>query len=194
MKKIAEGITQKLIEHQIVSEEDRAIYEYGFWQGMVLIVNTLSIMAFGLLLGMLWQSLVFTVAYSILRIHAGGYHAKTQGGCYILSMLLITTALLAIKWVAWNALHCLIITFLSGVIIFVLAPVEDHNKPLDEIEQKEYRKRSILIYLCLFSATLAFLLIQQIEISAVITVSISIASVMLVAGKVKNKINLNFHE
>lgn len=53
----------------------------------------------GFTFGMVWQSVLFTAAYMTLRVYAGGYHAPTQLRCYILSFIMVVTALLLIDWI-----------------------------------------------------------------------------------------------
>jgi len=81
---------------------------------------------------------------------------------------------------------CLVIMALSGIIIFVLAPVEDENKPFDATEIIVYRKRS-RISLCILTAmSVIFLLADNTPIASCIIVSVMVVSVMLVLGKIKN--------
>lgn len=89
MQHLANIFTNKLIKYQIIKVEDKELYVYGFWQGGIFIVNLVTVIIIGLLFNMLWQSLVFMVAYGLLRPMAGGYHARTQYNCYILSIILI---------------------------------------------------------------------------------------------------------
>ncbi len=93
MHQLAERFTNKLIEWEIIKSEDKDLYTYGFWQGTIFIGNLLSVVVVGLLFGMLWQALVFTAAYGLLRIVAGGYHARTQRNCYIFSIAMIIVVL-----------------------------------------------------------------------------------------------------
>jgi accessory gene regulator B len=147
MRSIPETLTERLMEWQIVKDEDRELYTYGFRQGAVLIFNLIIIIAAGLLFNMLWQSLVFTAAYAGLRTSAGGYHARTQRDCNILSVFLIIAVLCALKWIPWSGAACLIAVAVARITVLVLAPVEDENKPLDETETVVYRKRSRSLFL-----------------------------------------------
>ncbi len=83
MKHFANLLTNKLVVWNIIKSEDRELYAYGFWQGTILIINFITVVIIGLLCHMLWQSLIFMLAYGVLRPVAGGYHARTQRNCYI---------------------------------------------------------------------------------------------------------------
>lgn len=145
---IAEQMTQSLINAQIIENEGREIYRYGIQQGLTMILNLLTTLAIGLICGMWWQAFVFMLAYIPLRSYAGGYHAKTPFRCYLFSIALMVTTLLAIRIVHDTILICCFLMLLSCVCILLFAPVEDHNKPLDAMERRIYKKRTRWI-LCL---------------------------------------------
>jgi len=175
-----------MIQHKIIAESDKDIYLYGFWQGIVFIINMISVLIIGLILDMLWQSIVFTIAYGCLRIFAGGYHARTQKNCYILSLILIIVALSIIKYVHWNELLCVVSSILSGIVIFTLAPVEDENKRLDEQEKKVYKKRTRIIFVLLSVISMICLITGQLHITICFTISLLTSAIMVLLGKVKN--------
>lgn len=191
MEYLANMLTNKLVKMQIVKDEDKELYAYGFWQGAIFLFNLATVVIVGLLFHMLWQSLVFMVAYGLLRPVAGGYHAKTQRNCYILSIVLIITVLCAIKWLPWNTWASLIILLISTSFVFLLAPVEDQNKPLDELEQLVYKKRSRIITILLLFLAVLFIGAGQSQITNCITISIFASAIMLILGKIKN---LTFHQ
>ena len=151
MESLAKILTSTLVKWNIVKDENKELYVYGFWQGFVFIINFTSVVIIGSLFNVIWQSLVFMIAYGLLRPITGGYHARTQKGCFILSILLIIAVLSVIRWLPWNNLIRLMVLVVSTSIVYLLAPVEDRNKPLDELEQQVYRKRSRIIVILLFS-------------------------------------------
>ncbi|MDD3339848.1 MAG: accessory gene regulator B family protein [Lachnospiraceae bacterium] len=186
MEYLANKLTNQLAKWQIVKEEDKELYAYGFWQGAVFILNIITVVVAGVFFQMLWQSLIFMVAYGLIRSMAGGYHARTQRSCYILSIALIVSVLAILKWVSWSVLACLILLASSVCSVFLWAPVEDRNKPLDEIEQYVYKKRSRIIAVFLFVTAILFITINQVEIASCISVSVAASAIMLIFGKISN--------
>ncbi len=81
-----------------------------------------------------------------------------------------------------NNLLIIVLSIISSVIILALAPIEDENKPVDELEIKVYTKRTIrnlslvLIVLCI---TLMF---NKINLSACICISLLCNGIMLILG------------
>lgn len=187
MKKVADIFSEWLVESEIVRKDDRELYAYGFWQGGVLLFNFLTVAVIGIITNMFWQSVVFTIAYGLLRPVAGGFHARTQRNCYFYSILLLVLVLGILHWNQWNAITCIFIVLASGSVVYKLAPVEDENKPLDDVEVAVYRHRSRIVCGVLAIAVLLLLLINEIEMASCIAVSILAASVMLVLGQVRNR-------
>ncbi len=147
MSNLIANFTRILIENEVIDAEDKEIYDYGLKQGMIIVLNAITTIMIGSLFGMLSETIVFSIAYIPLRSYVGGYHAKTQLRCYLLSVLLIICVLFAIENILWTSSIVLGLTFISGIIIFILAPMEDSNKPLDSIEKKVFRVRTRIIFL-----------------------------------------------
>ncbi|WP_089611184.1 accessory gene regulator ArgB-like protein [Dehalobacterium formicoaceticum] len=173
----------QLVEVNIINRDDKELYFYGLEQGLIMLANVITILMIGLIFGMVWQSIVFIVAYLPLRSYAGGYHAKTQIQCYLFSIVLIFAVLFAIKFISWTSLVCFSLAFVAGIIIFILAPLEDSNKPLDDIERAVYKKRTRIILGAEFCMLLVMLVLDANQISICISVSFLAMGSMLLLGK-----------
>ncbi|NLP30720.1 MAG: accessory gene regulator B family protein [Clostridiales bacterium] len=183
--RVDERVVESLISLGVVPSEDKDIYVYGVGQGIVLLVNLISVIIIGLLLGMVWQSLVFILAYIPIRSYAGGYHASTQLRCYILSNAVVVAVLIAIRLVPWNGYACLSVTIFSIITIILLAPVEDLNKPLREIEIKVFRKLTrIILVILLVIALILWYFAKQFSICVII--ALLVVAIMLILGVIKN--------
>jgi accessory gene regulator B len=98
-----------------------------------------------------WQTTMFIVGFVPLRSLAGGYHAKTHFRC-LMTLLFTYAVFLAIIYLMPQELYIsatMICVSLSLILVWLLSPVEDKNKPLSASEQRYFRGRSrftILIY------------------------------------------------
>lgn len=191
--KMAETITQKLEENNTIQSENREIYRYGFQQGFTILLNIVTIVIIGLVLKSLLQALLFMMFYFPLRSYAGGFHAKTAIRCYVYSMVIIVMILLAIRFAPITNLIYTIITVISSVVILSLAPVQDHNKPLDQTERKVYKVRTLIVWaieVILFSIAIYF--DWKILISCLPWVFV-IMALILCLGVINNRINSEDH-
>lgn len=185
--KVIDNFANFLVKNDIIEEERKEIYTYGLNQLIVYIYNFITILVIGLLFKMLWQAMAFTLFYMIIRPYAGGYHARTPRMCYFLSLIVIVTVLLAIKMIPFNMVSNLIMYIFSSVVILKLSPVEDENKPLDDLEKDVFRKRTIKLYTLLSILSLLFLIFKLMELLLCAILALFVISIMLILGEMRNR-------
>lgn len=182
---LSDKVVVKFIQSGSIQEDEKALYIYGLQQGFFIILNVVTIMIIGSANGMFWESILFMVAYLPLRSFAGGFHAKSPMLCYLYSITLISAVLLAIRFIPWTNSICLGLAVIAGVVIFILSPVEDFNKPLDQIETVIYKKWTRIILAVESAIFLLALVSGQTYILSVIAVSLVCLSIMLILGKMR---------
>lgn len=176
---LLEASVATLIRNGIIESSEEELYRFGMKQLFLSIVNIVTSLVIGAICGMLWQSILFSLAYIPLRRYAGGYHAKTPVRCYVLSVLLIISVLMFLKYVAFSKLAMAAILVLSALVIVLKAPVESANKPLNDAEQNTYKMkvRAILGLECLLTIALST---RFMYIATCITVAIGCSGLMLI--------------
>ncbi|HHV13371.1 MAG TPA: accessory gene regulator B family protein [Clostridiales bacterium] len=190
MMVLIDKIGNRFVRDGIITEEDKELYTFGMQQGIIMLLNIISTIIIGIIFNMVWQSVVFLMAYMPLRSYAGGYHARTQGRCYLVSLLITVVALLGMKEIQWTSLSGLLSVIISAGIIYLMTPVEDANKPLSELERIAYKKKTRRILLLEILIALAFWFINQ-EISVCFIMIFIILSIMLLLGAWNNKRLIN---
>jgi len=133
-----------------IKAEDKEVYEYGLTMMFSNVQNLVTAFIVGMVMGQIWECLLFQLAFIPLRTNAGGYHASTKRRCYFLSLVMLILALLGLRYLPLllSANAGLVILFLSSAVIVMIAPVENKNKPLDQEEKKVYGRRARLILAC----------------------------------------------
>lgn len=183
---VSEHIAQKLVAKKTITTESKSVYQYGIQQGFTIVLNLLTTLIIGLIFNMVIESFLFLAIYIPLRSYAGGIHAKTALRCYLYSSLMTIAVLLVVKFLPLENFICNLISLISGVFIFLSAPVDTENKKLDTIERKVYKKRAciILILEIVLQILLSFIL-QNNYIMCFSLAFLSISFVLL-AGIIKN--------
>lgn len=181
-------ITDSLVNAGAVPVEDRELYEFGIRQGIFLVINLATAILIGLFMGMIWQCIVFMLAYNPLRSYAGGYHAGTPLKCYLLSIPVILSVLFGIRLIPWNGYLVFIAIILAGITVLQLAPVEDANKPLDELETIVFRRRARIILAIVSLVAVALWFAGAEQVVPAIVMALVVITVMLILGAVKNKL------
>lgn len=191
---ISEKLTSILIENGSIPKEDSELYSYGFRQSFTMLLNILTTLCVGLIFNELLQSIFFSISYLPIRSFAGGYHAKTPLRCYIYSTLMIILVLLLLRYTYITKLVNLILSLISVLVICILSPVQDNNKPLDELEKAVYKRRTMYLLFINFIISIIALFFHFENISYCFVLSLSSLGVILVLGMLKNKFvknNLN---
>ncbi|MEG1994510.1 MAG: accessory gene regulator B family protein [Oscillospiraceae bacterium] len=181
-----DSYSQKLAKNKIINSEDIDLYSYGMKQGLIMLLNLLTTLAIGLAFGMLVESIILTIAYIPIRIYSGGYHSKTQLTCYFVSIIIAVIELFIVKYIYINILISLFLSMLFGIVIFVLSPVEDENKPLDSTEIAVYKKKSRTILVSELAIFYLLIFFNVSKFANCILVSLGLMAIMLVVGKLKN--------
>jgi accessory gene regulator B len=181
---ISDKITDSMVRTGTVANEDKEIYLFGVQQGLTIILNIVTTVIIGLLFDVLGQMLLFTVAYIPLRNFAGGYHASTPQRCYILSTLLTIIVSLLIKYVYIDMLVFIGLSMLAGTIIVVFAPIANENKPLDELEKKVYKRKTIVICLVEILIAMLFFGLNILSVSVCLMWTMVTVGIMMIIAKV----------
>lgn len=190
-EKTSEKITNAIAQNGTIKAEDKELYKYGIQQGMMILLNLCTTLIIGAVFKMVWQSILFTAAYIPIRSYAGGYHSKTPQRCYIFSMLMIIAVLWGMKYFNNTYFICIALLVFASIIILLLSPVEDKNKPLDKLEKHVYKKRTLIILGIEILIILLFLVIDILSISFCMVIALFSLSIMLVLGRIKIALSNN---
>ena len=186
LQKMSGAIVRKFELFGLVNNENRDIYLFGIQQFLMLVINVISMIFIGVLFRQTIQCLFYMALFIPLRSYAGGYHACSSRRCYVYSMLCITIAMIIIKIDLLNTVSLSCIAVICGAIIFKLAPVEDCNKPLDDVEIIHYRVRSQVVLVIEGLFLIASLTLKW-EIGVTCTsLAFLTLCIMLVIGTIKN--------
>jgi accessory gene regulator B len=197
MKSISNNIAEVLYSNGVIHKDDLEVCKYGVEIFLSTFLEISSILLISVFVGNFFETLIYFLAFVPLRIYAGGYHANTKTGCYLISLMvyfLFTQVMFFLPQQAYliTNLSCATI---SLIIILIAAPIIHHNKKTNETERKYYRKISINI--C--SIESAIILIASILVSnstfatslalGQISVSITMLAAIIKKHSFKNKVS-----
>lgn len=123
----------------MLETERDEIIQYGIEREKIILVSIAIILGLGCVFDIFYLSIIFSLAFCALRRYAGGYHAKTQKRCYVISLIILIMSFIIMKYIS-KLDHVegliLLMAFCCGI-IWHFAPIENKNKSLDELEQKK---------------------------------------------------------
>jgi accessory gene regulator B len=181
--KTAVKITDKMVKLNVISPDDREVYLFGTQQGLAYLLNIATLVVVGLLFGVFWHMLVFTLAFVPLRSFAGGYHARTPLRCYLASAAAAAFVAAMPLLIVFSARLTVILLLLLAEFIVLIAPVGNVNKPLDDLEKKIYKKRAVIICAAEVLAALIFLYLNIPVITTGVLWALFMVSILIVLEK-----------
>lgn len=183
--KVEKKVAGMLLRDEVISPEEFEIVKYGLENlGSSLLGMSITLII-GLCFDFLWGSFWLWMLIFPLRKNAGGFHAKTKCRCLFFSSTMLLLSIICFVQISWSMTGYILITALFFTVIFLMAPVENGNKHLDQDEHRIYRKRARLILLSEGVLFLVAVVFGWKELVAVITIDFFIVGVSLVTGRVK---------
>lgn len=187
MEDLAHTLTNYLIRKNVIAIEKSGIYKYGFQIGMEVCLNTVISIIIAVLCHMEWETLVFFAVFTLLRSYAGGLHLSTYSSCLICSCMSLWGLLLVVKHLNIDNSYSIGLVFISLIMIKLIAPVEDINRPISPSEIRIFRKmlnRSIVKIIIL---SIIFYLMELDRMLLMISATTVFMVGILVLGKINYK-------
>lgn len=185
MDKLYKKLSVYLAENQVISKNDKELYEYATKVVVHGLINIGVTILIGFFFGMLKEAIVLHFSFMIVRKFSGGLHMKSYIACMLTSSIIFLFALIVIKYLEENKLSVsfYIIVILLSIITIVLAPLENTNKNLSNKEKVVYKVICTIIII-IFTILSIFLINKKIsfEYGYSIGVSIVLNGLLLLLG------------
>lgn len=182
---LATIITNRLCTTSAIEEGDKELYIYGFFILISRVFFFLVSVLCGCLFGVLWESVLFYVMFTLLRSYAGGIHARTENMCTILTTVSLLASNYGIKVLNFvqNEIISLAMLNIGAVYIIAFCPLDTAEKPLEGAERNHYRRISINIVTVYLALALLMYAMGLNGMLNAVTVSVALESVLMISGK-----------
>lgn len=190
LENAANKLASLFVKQNIIKEEDIRVYAYGIELLLSALVNAACLMLIAVLTATVWQTMLYIIAFGLVRMYAGGIHLKTHVGCVLFMLAFYGVFLLSFFIIPPNIyiFYIPVILIISYVIIIILSPVQDKNKPLTKYEVYNYRKRARILSTFFLVIAIFFLLFPQCRvISFWIASALATTTLFVLLGYLKNK-------
>lgn len=144
IEKIENGIISNLVYFHLIEDDEIEIYRFGVECYILKVIHYLTYCLIAFLCGSLCEFFIFIISYLLLRKYAGGIHANTRTGCFVISDLILFGVLLIGQKIE-KSIYLSIVSILSLLIVILFAPVDNPNRILSNTERKKFKKCAILI-------------------------------------------------
>ena len=185
---LSSWITNALIQFGFVEKEEKELYDYGFFILASHVIFGLVTTVFGLLMNVIWESILFYSLFLLLRGYAGGVHASRESTCMVWTTvaLFISVALIATFKEFDFVIVSGVIASLGMAIVIWLSPMDTKEKRLEKEERSHYRLITIVISLAMYAVAIGLALAGWKTLLTVVMVVFALESVLLISGKVQH--------
>lgn len=182
LNRLVDASTNYLVRRNVIHEEDRDVYEYGFHSLYNNIIDIASIVIISILLNQVSQTILYHISFISLRTVAGGFHAKTHFRCFVMSTAIWLTSLWGIANMG-SSLICISLAGISVVLIWATAPIEHDNNPLSVKKYKNMMELSRIIS-AIFFLLILFLVVSNVQtwVTASLAYGMASHSVLIVVA------------
>lgn len=148
-------IAQRLCLSEIISEDEYELYQYAVFSIMSTIIPLIMVMTIGGILGLMKNGIVMIIPFLTIRKFCGGFHAKREWICILLSVIVVTGCIILTT-------YCKADIWLNGGVmgavltISMFSPVVSANRDIPKQERMICRK--IAVILTVISASIYFVL------------------------------------
>ncbi len=182
---IANGIVGRAIKQKIIHEQQKEEYTYGLELSMTVLLNGITVVVIGILMGMPFETIGFWLIYNILKKYTGGFHFNSSAVCYISTCIMCVLVLYLIRICSFDTLLYSVLAVVSGGITFALSPVPAIQKPLDEKEEQVFGKIARILVLVTVILYFICILCHLNYVAKIFAFGIISVALFAIAGKIK---------
>lgn len=187
ISKLSNKITQNLLKRNIISDEEKELYDYGLFMITSYIAFFLISMLFGIALNILFSSVIFYISFCLVRNFAGGIHANSEIRCNIITTVSILISEILIKiFIDYSLVRiAFVMLIISSICLCVIKPVATAQKKVSQQERVKFHKTVIVLTILSLIISVIGLFFKRYNILISLSVGLSLASILLILGKVK---------
>jgi len=178
VEKLSKNIVSNIYKNSEMDEDELEIIEYGALIFILKLINITSVIVFGIIFGVLLESLAITFTIITLRKYSGGVHSDSPNRCIIIGTFISTFFSVIINkicnYIPFDfviGLAVIILVF-SYYIILKLAPVDSPAKPIVNMEMRKKLKSMSILVMIFISILLLLLSILYIKFTYIILLRI----------------------
>lgn len=186
---ISELIAKKWVLKNMISENEYELYHYGLF----VVLSDLWLFIFTLMMGVIFKialsSVVFFVIFFVIRRFAGGFHAKTELHCQMISLSFLFLSVLTIKYLFFciSGKYLLVINLVCVIVLNLVSPADTPQKPLTISERKMFKRITgfIGMVFLVINGILSYFKVQF--IGAPIVCAFVLETILVIFGRLFNK-------
>lgn len=178
MESIVDHFVSYCASKGIVSEENMPWFKYSVERRFYTLIVMVPFLGFGFLLVGFWATIAFLIGFYGIRRRSNGYHAKTPGRCFFLS-LAFEALFLMVFYPSLTPSLAILINICSIALLLTLAP---YNHPNCDFSEEALAALKHALHRTIFLFYLVLVIAGMMHLSEIVygmTSGIAMAAVML---------------
>lgn len=160
MEQLYSYVTDRMINYDIISVDDKEYYAYSIQVLAERIICLLLITLAALIFNALLEVSFFILVYALIRKNCDGFHCRTSVGCFCASTVMSLSTILIGNILTGHCTLCLGVVLLSMVVLCIIATFNNPQMSFTEEELNHLRRNAritVLIIGCVIIVLLFFL-------------------------------------
>ena len=182
-KKIEDIIFKTLDQAGYITTSNDKIVKNGIKRVIHLLEDFSFVIVISVVFGKLEAGILMEFLFFLLRIYAGGYHAKDEVNCKILTYGSIVGGIFFVSFLHVPLIWLNVLTGLGCLVIYIFAPVENNKRILGKKEKREFQKKIRIIVIGVVIVAVIVNLMHKEEFLKAITYDVIIISIGLAVQK-----------
>ena len=187
MEHLSRKLTDYILNAEIITEDSYDIYQYGFQCFLEVSASTVCSIIIAIILHMLPECLFFFLFFIPMRSYSGGLHLKTYLSCFIGSCLILTSALLAVKYFTIPLFVSFVLYVLSNILIIFIGPVNHPNREVSSQDNLTFTRRTYLTVFLSFVVTIYLFLTENTKYMFLLALIFMLVSITALIGNLLRK-------
>lgn len=188
MNYLVSQIVNFITEQDVISDESdvQDFYRYGIEISISSLLNIVLVVIAGILIHHIIESIVFLTLFILIRSFTGGYHADTYFRCHLLmcTTFILTALANSIFSNKFSLLIIIVLICVTELIVSILGPIENKNKPIDDSKRIKLKIIGIVITL-IINCTGLFL--SRSYLGTMIILTTFLIALLMIAAKIKER-------
>ena len=147
LNKLAAKISSKMLQRGVISGDMFDIYVYGFELVLSFLFSVAVMLFVGIVTNRILHTILFLLVFITLRSFTGGYHANTYGVCFMVTISVFIVTILLAEYINICWWYYLLLLSVGLPLIYIFAPIEHHNKPLETNDKARCKMISTILFL-----------------------------------------------
>lgn len=188
MNYLVSQIVNFITQQDVISDEAdvQDFYRYGIEISISSFLNIFLVLLVGVIIHHMIESVIFLSIFILIRSFTGGYHADTYFRCNLLmcTTFIITVLVNNILSSKFSLLMIVVLICITELIVSVLGPIENKNKPINDSRRKQLKIIGIVISLII---NCIGLFLSRNNLGTMIILTTLLIAILMVAAKIKEK-------